>query len=150
MSKNWVAVPTCPPLVLRRCHRCASGRFRADGTFRVNANRKLLDARLLALCTGCGDTAKVTVLERVNVRSVRPEVLSLLNDNDPGLTAALLQDPVVRRRDVGGPGRTGRPAWQSPYGPPSHRAHRGRWAPVPGLAWPRSALRRGYLCDRSV
>ncbi|WP_330305518.1 MULTISPECIES: DUF1062 domain-containing protein [unclassified Streptomyces] len=150
MSKNWVVVPTCLPIVLRRCHRCASGRFRPNGKFRVNANHKLLDAWLLALCTGCGDTAKVTVLERVNVRSVRPEVLRLLHGNAPGLAAALLQDPVMRRRDVGGSGRTGRPAWQSPYGPPSHRARRGRWAPVPGLAWPRSALRRGYRCDRCV
>jgi hypothetical protein len=150
VSKNWVVVPTCLPIVLRRCHTCASGRCQANGRFRVNANRELLDAWLLALCTGCGDTTKVTVLERMDVRSVRPQVLNLLHDNDPGLAAELLQGPVVRRRDVGGSGRTERPAWQSPYGPPPHRAHRGRWAPVPGLAWSRSALRRGYLCDRCV
>ncbi|MFG2631195.1 DUF1062 domain-containing protein [Streptomyces sp. NPDC048473] len=148
MSKNWVVVPTCLPIVLRRCHRCASGRFRANGKFRVNANHKLLDAWLLALCTECGDTTKLTVLERMNVRSAQPELLNLLHDNDPGLAAELLQDPVVRRRDVGGSGRTERPAWQSPYGPPPHRAHRGRWAPVPVLARSRSALRRGYLCGR--
>jgi hypothetical protein len=150
VSKNWVVVPTCLPIVLRRCHRCASGRFRANGKFRVNANHKLLDAWLLALCTEYGDTTKLTVLERMNVCSVRPELLHMLHDNDPGLAAQLLQDPVVRRRDVSGPGRTERPAWQSPYGPPPHRGHRGRWAPVPGVAWSRSAFRRGYLCDRCV
>ncbi|GAA1369438.1 hypothetical protein ACFPK5_38770 [Streptomyces beijiangensis] len=84
MSKNWVGVPTAMPIVLRRCHRCASGRFN-------------------------------TVLERMNVRSAQPD----------------------------------RPAWQSPYGPSPHRAHRGRWAPVPGVAWSRSALRHGYLCGRT-
>ncbi|MEV8532946.1 DUF1062 domain-containing protein [Streptomyces sp. NPDC051211] len=99
MSENWVVVPTCLPIVLRRCHRCASGRFRANGKFRVNANHKLLDAWLLALCTACGDTTKLTVLERMNVRSVPPELLNLLHDNDPGLAAELLQDPVVRRRN---------------------------------------------------
>ncbi|MFD9408710.1 DUF1062 domain-containing protein [Streptomyces sp. NPDC059989] len=99
MSKTWVVVPTCLPIVLRRCHRCPSGRFRAYGKFRVNANHKLLDAWLLALCTVCGDTTKITVLERMNVRSVRPELLNLLHDNDPGLAAELLQDPVVRRRN---------------------------------------------------
>ncbi|CAM3956130.1 DUF1062 domain-containing protein [Kibdelosporangium persicum] len=78
---------------------CASGRFRAGGKFRVNANHKLIDAWLLGLCTGCGDTAKFTVLERVNVRSVRPELLDRLHGNDPGLAAELLQDPVVRRRN---------------------------------------------------
>jgi hypothetical protein len=148
VSKNWVVVPTCLPIVLRRCPRCASGRFRANGKFRVTANRELLDAWLLALCTGCGDTTKLTVLERMNVRSVRPELLNLLHDNNPGLAAELLQDPVVRRPDVRGSGRTERPAWQSPYGPPPHRARRGRWAPVPVLARPRFALRHGYLCGR--
>ncbi|MFI8520006.1 DUF1062 domain-containing protein [Streptomyces sp. NPDC085481] len=92
-------MPTCLPLVLRDCHACASKRFRANGKFRVNANHKLIDAWLLVLCTACGETAKLTVLERVNVRSVRPELLDRLHDNDPGLAAELLQDPVVRRRN---------------------------------------------------
>ena len=92
-------MPTCLPTVLRRCHTCASERFRANGRFRVNAHHKLLDAWLLVLCTGCGETAKLTVLERMNVRSVRPELLDRLHDNDPHLAAELLQDPVLRRRN---------------------------------------------------
>ena len=93
---------SCPPACLssvRRCHACASERFRANGKFRVNAHHKLIDAWLLVLCTACGDTAKLTVLERMNVRSVRPELLDRLHDNDPGLAAELLQDPVVQRRN---------------------------------------------------
>ncbi|MFE9098394.1 DUF1062 domain-containing protein [Streptomyces sp. NPDC007264] len=92
-------MPTCLPLVLRRCHTCASGRFRVNGKFRVNANHKLIDAWLLVLCTACGETAKLTVLERTKVRSVRPELLDRLHANDLGLAAELLQDPVVRRRN---------------------------------------------------
>nr|WP_303715579.1 DUF1062 domain-containing protein [Kutzneria buriramensis]WKX16131.1 DUF1062 domain-containing protein [Kutzneria buriramensis] len=92
-------MPTCLPTVLRRCHVCASERFRANGKFRVNANHKLLDAWLLVLCTVCGETAKLTVLERMNVRSVRSELLDRLHDNDPGLAAELLQNPVMRRRN---------------------------------------------------
>ncbi|GHJ36783.1 DUF1062 domain-containing protein [Streptomyces sp. TS71-3] len=99
MLTDWVVMPTCLPLVLRRCHACASERLRPNGKFRVNAHRKLIDAWLLALCTTCGETAKLTVLERVNVRSVRPELLDRLHDNDPGLAAQLLQDPVVRSRN---------------------------------------------------
>ncbi|MFD5515509.1 DUF1062 domain-containing protein [Streptomyces sp. NPDC127066] len=98
MLNSWVVVPTCLPTVLRRCHACASERFRANGKFRVNANHKLLDAWLLVLCAGCGDTAKLTILERAHVRSVRPELLDRMHDNDPVLAAELLQDPVVRRR----------------------------------------------------
>lgn len=99
MLENWVVMPTCLPLVLRRCHACASERFRTNGKFRVNAHHKLIDAWLLALCSVCGETTKLTVLERMNVRSVRPELLDRLHDNDPGLAAELLQDPVVRRRN---------------------------------------------------
>lgn len=99
MLNDWVVMPTCLPTVLRRCHACASERFRANGKFRVNANHKLLDAWLLVLCTDCGDTAKLSVLERVNVRSVRPGLLDRMHDNDPGLAAELLQDPVLRRRN---------------------------------------------------
>ncbi|MGW1069526.1 DUF1062 domain-containing protein [Streptomyces aureus] len=99
MLNVWVVMPTCLPTVLRRCPACASNRFRANGKFRVNAHHKLLDAWLLVLCTACGDTAKLTVLERVNVRSVRPDLLDLMHNNDPGLAAELLQDPVVQRRN---------------------------------------------------
>ncbi|MFE3944867.1 DUF1062 domain-containing protein [Streptomyces sp. NPDC059118] len=99
MLNSWVVAPTCLPLVIRRCHTCASERFRESGRFRVNANHKLIDAWLLVLCTACGETAKLTVLERMNVRSVRPELLDRLHGNDAGLIAELLQDPVVRRRN---------------------------------------------------
>ncbi|MFD7203272.1 DUF1062 domain-containing protein [Streptomyces sp. NPDC059893] len=99
MLNSWVVMPTCLPLVLRRCHTCASERFRANGKFRVNAHHKLLDAWLLVLCTACGGTAKLSVLERAHVRSVRPEMLDRMHDNDRGLAAELLQDPVVQRRN---------------------------------------------------
>ncbi|MFI1722059.1 DUF1062 domain-containing protein [Streptomyces sp. NPDC020489] len=99
MLHSWVVMPTCLPVVRRRCHTCAADRFRANGRIRVNAHHKRLDVWLLVLCSGCGRTAKLTVLERVNVRSVRPEVLDLLHANDLALTAELLQDPVVRRRN---------------------------------------------------
>ncbi|MFJ5776411.1 DUF1062 domain-containing protein [Streptomyces sp. NPDC093094] len=99
MLNSWVVMPTCLPLVLRRCHACASPRFRTTGKFRVNAHHKRIDAWLLALCTGCGDTSKLTVLERMDVRSVPPGLLDRMHDNDPALAAELLQDPVVRRRN---------------------------------------------------
>ncbi|MFI5886709.1 DUF1062 domain-containing protein [Streptomyces sp. NPDC051554] len=99
MLATWFVMPTCLPLVLRRCHACASERFRANGKFRVNAHHKLIDAWLLALCTGCGDTTRLTVLERANVRSVPPGLLDRLHANDPALAAELLQDPVLRRRN---------------------------------------------------
>ncbi len=99
MLTTWVVMPTCLPLVRRRCHTCGSDRFRADGRFRVNAHHKLLDAWLLVLCAGCGETAKLTVLERANVRSVRPGLLDRMHANDPSLAAELLRHPVLLRRN---------------------------------------------------
>ncbi|MBC9715492.1 DUF1062 domain-containing protein [Streptomyces sp. TRM66268-LWL] len=99
MLNHWVVMPTCLPHVLRRCHSCASGRFRPSGKFRVNANHKLIDAWLLVLCTSCGDTAKLPLLERAPVHTVRPELLDRLHENDLGLTAELLQDPAVQHRN---------------------------------------------------
>jgi hypothetical protein len=78
---------------------CSSERFRASGKFRINAHHKLLEAWLLVLCTGCDDTAKLTVLQRRSVRSIPPELLDRLHDNDPGLIAELLQDPAVLHRN---------------------------------------------------
>ncbi|MEU7340591.1 DUF1062 domain-containing protein [Streptomyces sp. NPDC007074] len=99
MLNTWVVAPTCLPLVRRRCHTCSSEHFRANGKFRVNAHHKLIDAWLLVLCTACGETAKLTILERMNVRSVPPELLDRLHANSAVLAAELLQDPAVRRRN---------------------------------------------------
>ncbi|MEU6170567.1 DUF1062 domain-containing protein [Streptantibioticus parmotrematis] len=111
-------MPTRLPRVLRRCHTCASERFRASGKFRVNAHHKLLDVWLLVLCPGCGETVKLTVLERVNVRSVPPELLDRLHANDLGLTAELLRDPVVLRRNRVALDWDG--AWRLDTGGPDH------------------------------
>ncbi|WP_352396573.1 DUF1062 domain-containing protein [Kineosporia sp. NBRC 101677] len=92
-------VPTDLPTIVRRCHVCGASRFRASGKFRVNAHHKVLDAWLLLLCTRCGDTVKLTVLERVGVRAVRPQMLAALHGNSPALVSDLLQDPRVLGRN---------------------------------------------------
>ncbi|MFF9364241.1 DUF1062 domain-containing protein [Streptomyces griseoluteus] len=99
MLENWVVAPVRLPLIRHRCHACRSETFRTSGKFRVNANHKLLDVWLLALCTACGETTKFTIRERMNVRSIRPDLLDRAHDNDPSLAAELLQEPAVRRRN---------------------------------------------------
>jgi hypothetical protein len=73
--------------------------FRSQGRFRVNANHKVLDVWLLALCVQCGETAKLTVLERVHVRSIAPAMLSGFHDNDLDLAAKLLSEPQIAHRN---------------------------------------------------
>lgn len=99
LSTQWLVCPTGLPTIRRRCLSCRSARYRANGKFRINANHKLLDVWLLALCGGCGETVKLTVLERVNVRAVDPSVLTRFHDNDVALAAKLLADPGLLRRN---------------------------------------------------
>jgi hypothetical protein len=100
MSANqWLVGPAGLPLIRRRCLNCPSAHFRAHGKFRVNANHKLLDVWLLALCAGCGETIKLTVVERTPVRAVDPSTLNRFHDNDVELAATLLMDPGLSRRN---------------------------------------------------
>jgi hypothetical protein len=98
-TARWLVSPIGLPLIRRRCLSCPSARYRAHGKFRVNANHKLLDVWLLALCVGCGETIKLTVLDRVHVRTVDPAALTRFHDNDIGLAAKMLQDPGLLRRN---------------------------------------------------
>jgi hypothetical protein len=99
LATQWLIYPTGLPLVCRRCVRCGSAQYRAHGRFRVNANGKLLDVWLLARCVGCGDTVKLTILERVHVRAIDPLTLTRFHDNDVELAAKLLEDPGLLRRN---------------------------------------------------
>ncbi|MBL7261083.1 DUF1062 domain-containing protein [Actinoplanes sp. LDG1-01] len=98
-TTQWLVCPTGLPLIRRRCLRCPSARYRAHGKFRINANHKLLDVWLLALCARCGETIKLTVLDRANVRTIDPAMLDRFHDNDVTLAAELLTDPALQRRN---------------------------------------------------
>jgi hypothetical protein len=98
-TTQWLVRPTDFPTIRRRCRTCPSTQYRTQGRFRVNANRKLLDVWLLALCVQCGQTVKLTVLERVPVRSIKPTMLGGFHDNAPMLAAKLLADPQLAHRN---------------------------------------------------
>lgn len=125
MPTTWAVTPTRLPLIVRRCHRCGHDRFEASGAFRVNANGKLLDAWLLARCTHCAETLKLSVLERVPVRAVPPDLLGRLHGNDVGLVADLLGGPSLAHRNRVALDWEGR--WRLDTGRPDHGP-----APDPG------------------
>jgi hypothetical protein len=100
-TTQWLVRQTDFPSIRRRCRTCPSTEYRTQGRFRVNANRKLLDVWLLALCVQCDETVKLTVLERVRVRSIEPTMLDGFHANAPALAAKLLADPrLAHRNDV--------------------------------------------------
>jgi hypothetical protein len=71
----------------------------AEGRFRINANGKLLDVWLLVRCVSCDQTSKVTVHERIPVRSLDSLQLHAFETNDPALIAQTLLDPLIARRN---------------------------------------------------
>lgn len=95
----WQLRRTRLPLLRRLCPDCTTDVSAATGKFRVNASGKLLDVWLLIRCMRCGHAAKVTVHDRINVRSIDPVKLRGYNDNDLDLVAAVLLDPYIGRRN---------------------------------------------------
>jgi hypothetical protein len=98
-TTQWLVRPTDFPTIRRRCRICPSTEYRTQGRFRVNANQKLLDVWLLALCVRCDETIKLTVLERVRVRSIEPTLLGGFHGNARALAAKLLADPQLAHRN---------------------------------------------------
>jgi hypothetical protein len=100
-TTQWLVRPSDFPTIQRRCRRCPSTQYQTEGRFRINANHKLLDVWLLARCVQCDETVKLTVLERVHVRSMDRTILDGFHHNDPALAATLLADPqLAHRNDV--------------------------------------------------
>ncbi|MBO4269382.1 DUF1062 domain-containing protein [Microbispora triticiradicis] len=96
----WVVRRTRLPLLSMRCVGCPSeSATTGEGRFRVNANGKLLDVWLLVRCVSCDRTSKLTVHERVPVRSLDPAELHGYRVNDPELVASRLLDPLLARRN---------------------------------------------------
>ncbi|WP_232320333.1 DUF1062 domain-containing protein [Herbidospora daliensis] len=96
----WTVRRTRLPLLSLRCVDCASASATTgEGRFRVNANGKLLDVWLLARCVRCDRTSKLTVRSRVPVGSLDAAALRGYRDNDPGLVASTLLDPLVAYRN---------------------------------------------------
>ncbi|OLT24882.1 hypothetical protein BJF83_23700 [Nocardiopsis sp. CNR-923] len=97
---SWVVRRTGLPLLSSRCVACRSESATAgEGRFRVNANGHLLDVWLLVRCVSCDRTSKLTVHERMPVRSFEPSVLDGYHANDPELVASRLLDPLLARRN---------------------------------------------------
>lgn len=96
----WVVRRTRLPLLSLRCADCGSeSATTGAGRFRVNANGKLLSVWLLVRCTACDRTGKLTVHERVAVRSFDSALLDGYRANDPELVASTLLDPLLARRN---------------------------------------------------
>jgi hypothetical protein len=72
----------------RHCPRCKQRRpFVSSGKFRVNAQKKRIDAWLIFLCTACDDRWNWPIHARRPVGALDPAELDALMRNDPALAA---------------------------------------------------------------
>ncbi|TYB51834.1 DUF1062 domain-containing protein [Nonomuraea sp. PA05] len=96
----WVVRRTRMPLLTLRCVDCPSERATiGDGKFRVNCNGKLLGIWLLVNCASCGRTSKLSVHDRVPVRSLPAGRLAGYWADSPSLVEDTLFDPLFARRN---------------------------------------------------
>ncbi|MFL1380354.1 MULTISPECIES: DUF1062 domain-containing protein [unclassified Nocardiopsis] len=96
----WAVRRTRLPLLVLTCVDCACERATTkDGRFRVNANGKLLHVWLLVNCVGCDRTNKLTVHDRVPVRSLPADLLAGYTANSMDLVAEVLLDPSTAHRN---------------------------------------------------
>jgi len=96
----WVVRRTRLPLLVLQCAVCPSDRASVgDGRFRTLSTGRLLSVRLPADCVSCGQPAKLTVHERVPIRSLPAGLLAGYSADSPSLVLQTLLDPSIARRN---------------------------------------------------
>jgi hypothetical protein len=103
LAVRWRIAPAAVPRILLHCPRCERDRFFvSSGRFRVNAQKKRLDAWLIYGCGVCGRTWNLPVFERRHVRDVDASLLDRLHGNCEMLAAERGSDLVALGRYVRG------------------------------------------------
>ena len=100
--ERWEVTPLAPPRLVRHCPGCNATRpFACAGTFRVNAQKKTLDAWLNYRCERCDSAWKCPIIERRPVRRIDPLLLEALFRDDPLVARRLAFDlPLLRKQNV--------------------------------------------------
>lgn len=99
-TTTWTLSPANPPRVLRRCARCSVVRpFSSSGRFRINAQRRRLDAWLIYRCERCEATWNRTVFTRRTPAQIGLPLLRAMERNDPDEAARVAHDVSDLRRN---------------------------------------------------
>lgn len=96
---RWTVIPIDAPQPMIACNRCSSSKpFQSSGKFRLNAQRKRIDAWLIYKCTSCQNTWNFPVFERLNIREIDPALMQALQANNQTLAKSLAFDIERLRR----------------------------------------------------
>ena len=83
---TWTLHPQSPPRLWRHCGRCKQSRpFACSHKFRLNAQKKRIDAWLVYRCTACDRSWNCPVIERRTQKTIDPAVYAGLMANAPEL-----------------------------------------------------------------
>jgi hypothetical protein len=86
LQVQWLVKPLKTPRPWLHCSRCdARTPFISSDKFRVNAQKKRIDAWLVYRCALCDQSWNFPVLERCPVNAIAPETLRGLTENEAAL-----------------------------------------------------------------
>ena len=97
---RWRLVPLHAPTVLRHCRRCNQRRgFSSSGKFRLNRQKKRLDAWLIYKCQVCDQTWKCTLFSQLGRDQIDPGLHRRLAENDPATALRYACDRQLLKRN---------------------------------------------------
>lgn len=97
---TWEVKYPTPPNAHRYCKKCGEKtEFQSSDCFRVNANQKALDVWLIYRCTTCKTTWNLTLLSRVNPKSIEKSMLEKFLSNDQELAHMYAMDAELLARN---------------------------------------------------
>nr|WP_218627032.1 DUF1062 domain-containing protein [Sodalis sp. dw_96] len=103
---QWLVRPIGFQALIRRCPRCALKRhFFPGGTFRVNAQKKVLDIWSIYKCEICEYTWNIDIVSRVNISRIDQALYErfLANDQEEICRRAFDYNALMRTNNVLGP-----------------------------------------------
>ncbi len=103
---QWLVRPIGFQALARRCPKCASKRhFFPGGTFRVNAQKKVLDIWSIYKCEICDYTWNIDIISRVNISRIDQTLYErfLTNDQEEIRRRAFDYSALMRNNNELGP-----------------------------------------------
>lgn len=101
----WEVTVLSPPDATRHCKRCGGKTaHRSSGLFRVNAQQKALDIWLVYRCAFCKSTWNLPLFSRISPKSIHPDLLRRLMENDGELACRYAMDTGLLKRNGAEPG----------------------------------------------
>ncbi len=82
------------PRFVKTCPRCGNAYYENSGCFRINANGKLLDVRLVCRCENCKSIWNLSVCERKDRKQIAPQDYRGYLENSEDQVLRHVFDPV--------------------------------------------------------